>query len=181
MYKNETDKHLIFLLSSEVDKDAWRELYERHHLGLYRFLLRFLNGNEGMAEDIVQDVFVKIYDKAHQYNSKFAFSTWLFNMATNQAKNEWKKNSRNITSQIPEAQHEVTPEEILDAEMKRQKIDDLLLELSPEHRETYILRYQQGFSTREVAEVLDISEGTVKSRLFKATQLITKYFKKWEK
>ena len=178
MYKNETDKNLIFLLSSEVDKGAWRELYERHHPRLYRFLLRFLNGNEGLAEDITQDVFLKIYDKASQYNSKFAFSTWLFNMAINQAKNEWKKSNRTSVGEVPETISEVTPEDLLDADLKRKKIDELLLQLSEEHRETYILRYQHGFSTREVAEVLEISEGTVKSRLFKATQLITKYFKK---
>ena len=69
MYKHDTDKHLVSLLSVEVDKGAWRELYERHHLTLYRFLLRFLNGNEAMAKDIVQDVFVKIFDKAHLYLS----------------------------------------------------------------------------------------------------------------
>lgn len=178
MYKNETDKSLILLLSSEVDRDAWRELYERHHLGLYRFLLRFLNGNEVMAKDIVHDVFLKIFDKAHQYNSKFAFSTWLFNMAINQAKNEWKKDNRTTVGEVPETTNDVTPEDLLDADLKRKKIDELLLQLSSEHRETYILRYQQGFSTKEVAEAFEISEGTVKSRLFKATQLITKYFKK---
>lgn len=53
MYKNKTDKHLILLLSCEADKVAWRELYERHHLGLYRFLLRFLNGNKGMHSRVV--------------------------------------------------------------------------------------------------------------------------------
>lgn len=165
-------------MASEVDKDAWRELYERHHLRLYRFLLRFLNGNEGQAEDITQDVFLKIYDKAGQYNSKFAFTTWLFNIVLNQAKNEWKKSNRTTAGEVPETPCEVTLEDLLDADLKRKKIDELLLQLSTEHRETYILRYQQGFSTREVAEVLKISEGTVKSRLFKATQLITKYFKK---
>ena len=178
MYKNDTDKHLVSLLLIEVDKGAWRELYERHHLTLYRFLLRFLNGNEAMAKDIVQDVFVKIFDKAHLYNPKFAFSTWLFNIAVNQAKNEWKKSKRTNVGEVPEIPIETTPEDLLDADLKRKKIDELLLQLSYEHRETYILRYQQGFSTREVAEVLEISEGTVKSRLFKATQLITKYFKK---
>ncbi len=164
------------MLSSKFDKDAWRELYERHHLRLYRFLLRFLNGNEKLAEDITQDVFLKVYDKSNQFNPTFAFSTWLFNMAINQAKNELKKSNR-TSSDIPDHQHNTTPEDLLDKNLKRQKIDELLLKLSEDHRKTYILRYQQGFSTKEVAEILEISEGTVKSRLFKATQLITKYFK----
>lgn len=178
MYKEKTDKHLIFLLSENTDIDAWRELYERHHLRLYRFLLRYSNGDEKLAEDITQDVFLKVYDKAHQFNAQYAFSTWLFNIGTNQVKNNWKKNSKNTTSNIPELENHHTPEDILDGDMKRKQIDELLLQLSSDHRETYILRYQQGFSTKEVAEVLEISEGTVKSRLFKATQIITKNFKK---
>jgi RNA polymerase sigma-70 factor (ECF subfamily) len=177
MKKNSTDKQLMLHLSQNQSKDAWRELYERHHLRLYRFLLRYLEGNEDMAKDLVQDVFVKVHEKAHQFNPKYAFSTWVFNIAVNQAKNEWKRASKTAGNAIPEIQYEGTPDETLDKNLKKEIINQLLQLVSDEHRQTYILRFQQGFSTKEVSDILNVSEGTVKSRLFKITQIITKHFK----
>ena len=177
MQSKSTDQELMLQLSQNQSKDAWRELYVRHHLRLYHFLLRQLQGNESLAKDVVQDVFLKVSEKSHLFNPQFAFTTWLFNMAVNQTKNEWKRESRVVGNLIPEMKGEKTPEDLLDTKLNKAIIDHLLTQVSEAHRETYILRFQQGFSTKEVAEIQGVSEGTVKSRLFKVTQIITKHFK----
>jgi RNA polymerase sigma-70 factor (ECF subfamily) len=176
MQSSKSDQELMILLSTDQDSDAWRELYLRHHTNLYRYLARTLDGNVELAEDVAEDVFLKVFEKAKQYNNSYAFSTWLYRMAINLMKNEWRKSSKSSGVDNLQIVTDETPEDILDLDLKKEKINQLLLQLSEAHKDTYVLRYQQCFSTKEVAEILRVSEGTVKSRLFKATQKISKYF-----
>jgi len=173
-----TDRELMRLISSEKNRKAWEVLYERYHVRLFSYFIRLLKGDKSRAEDLLQDAFLKIFEKAWQYNPDYAVSTWVFTIGANHLKSEWRRENKSqedvenqeiISSQI-------SPEEATSKAIIKEQINVLLDQVSLEHKETYILRYQQGFSTKEVADVLEISEGTVKSRLFKVTQLISKYF-----
>lgn len=172
------DRELMQLIASEKDRKAWEVLYDRHHTRLFSYFMRLLKGDKSRAEDTLHEVFLKIFEKAWQYNPDYAVSTWIFTVGNNYLKTEWKKESRSQEDidKIEFVSSTLSPEELTSKSLIKDQINDLLDQVSIEHKETYVLRYQQSFSTKEVAEVLEISEGTVKSRLFKVTQLITKYF-----
>lgn len=184
MFKNQlTDRDLMRLISSEKDKKAWEVLYQRYHARLFSYFTRLLKGDTARSEDLLQDTFLKIFEKAWQYNPDYAVSTWIFTIATNHLKTQWRKESKpqEDIENIEAISSQISPEEATSKSIIKDQINYLLDQVSIEHKETYILRYQQGFSTKEVADVLDLSEGTVKSRLFKVTQLISKYFQSHKK
>lgn len=172
------DSSLVTLMAKQKSQTAWQLLYERHHQKLFGYIVNSLHGNKTLAEDILHDTFVRVFEKAHLYNAKYQFSTWLFTICTNLIKNEWR---RQVTSSEEALSSEISPlmspDVAMDKKLMKEQIDSILNTLSELHRDTYTLRYQQGFSTLEVAQILQISEGTVKSRLFKVTQLITSHFK----
>ena len=175
----QSDRYLMTCIAQEKDRQAWQTLYERHANRLFSYFMRLLKGNKAFAEDMLQETFIKVFEKAWQYNPDYAFSTWLFSIGSNTLKNEWKRESKKDDFPIEESDFvssTVSPEESSDQLIIKDQIETILDTVSKEHKETYVLRYQQGFSTKEVAEVLNISDGTVKSRLFKVTQLISKHF-----
>ena len=173
-----TDRELMQLIASEKDRKAWAILYDRHHARLFSYFIRLLKGDKSRAEDALHEVFLKIFEKAWQYNPAYAVSTWIFTVGNNHLRTEWKKENKfqEDIDTIEFVSTQISPEESTSKAMIKEQINSLLDRVSIEHKQTYVLRYQQGFSTKEVAEVLGISEGTIKSRLFKVTQLITKYF-----
>lgn len=174
-----TDKELIHLIAKNKDRKAWETLYYRYHIKIFSYFMRLSKGNKSLSEDILQDVFIKLFDKAWQYNSDFAFSTWLFTIASNTLKSTWKKENKieHGVDHLSTPSSSISPEDASNEALVKDQIEHILNLVSLEHKETYVLRYQECFSTREVADILETSEGTVKSRLFKVTQLITKHFK----
>jgi len=135
-----------------------------------------LGGNNNKAQDFLQEVFLKTIEKSDQFNVKMKFSTWIFTIASNLCKNEYRRlKVRETTRNEPDLDHH----EQLFLNDQIQEIDQkdfekaVLLELKrmdPEQSTTFILRYQENLSIREISEILNCSPGTIKSRIFYTTK-----------
>jgi RNA polymerase sigma-70 factor (ECF subfamily) len=161
------------------DRDAFDALVRRHQARTYNFV-RAMVHDESVAEDLTQDVFVRVWKSIGRFRGDSAFSTWLFRIAVNVARthlsrrSRWRLFSRPSSDASPDAPVEVedppSPERLEDDVVRRDAIDRALATLSPDLREAVTLRDVEGLDYREIARVLDIPLGTVESRIFRARQ-----------
>lgn len=167
-----TDEHLM----QEVihgNARAFSLLYDRYSEKMIRYFYRMLGQDREKAEDFTQDIFTKLIEKPHLYDSSKKFSTWLYSIANNMCKNEYRRLAvrKNTIPGEPDSNKtkDENSEDIITSMDKKtfNKLLDIELGLLDEkHRSTFIMRYQEEMSIKEISEALDISEGTVKSRLF---------------
>jgi len=159
------------------DEVAFSTLYARYYGKLLRYFLNMFFYDRSKAEDFVQDLFIKIIEKAKLYNTEKKFSTWVYSLAANMCKNEFRRMSRKpVVFDLPELK--ITPKSI-DHEASNPNFSKILaaalLSLDEKHRACFMLRYQEGFSVEEVSQILDCPKGTVKSRLFYALKKLAKH------
>jgi RNA polymerase sigma-70 factor, ECF subfamily len=154
------------------DPDAFRTLYEKYGEKVFASAYRIV-GEHHAAADLVQEVFVKIHGELRHFKFESKFSTWLFRVTVNHALNRSSEGVRHarIHEKIgrdgkgdPGGTKEGRP---VDDEVQR-----ALQNLSPKLRTVISLRYLEGLSYEEIAEILEISIGTVKSRLFLAHETL---------
>lgn len=152
------------------DKLAFDELYHRYHNRLFYYFYRMLGNCEETANDFLQDIFLKIIDKPELYNPAYPFKKWIFSVAHNMCKNEYRKRETRKT-----VLQDSFPEDILDKtsyeEDKSRWLETAFREmgrLSEKSREILVLKYRENFSLEEISEILSLPKGTVKSRLFYA-------------
>jgi RNA polymerase sigma-70 factor (ECF subfamily) len=169
----EPDAQLV-QLCLRGDGPAWEELVRRHTRRVYNLCYRF-TGNRAEAEDLSQEVFLRIYRTLASYRSAYGgFATWLTSVTRNLLVDHYRRTRRDrITDSIEVAMPKLEEKHsaahppdraALLNELSRQ-VQSALSQLSPELREAVILRDLQGLDYREVQEVLNVPEGTVKSRI----------------
>lgn len=149
---------------------AFDELYDRYHNRLFYYFYRMLGNCEETANDFLQDIFLKIIDKPELYNPAYPFRKWIFSIAHNMCKNEYRKRETRKTvlqDSFPEDIQDKTSSE----EDKSRWLETAFREmsrLSEKSREILVLKYRENFSLEEISEILSLPKGTVKSRLFYA-------------
>lgn len=154
---------------------AFSELYLRYKGRMYYYFYRMLGNSADQANDFLQELFMKLIEKPESYRAEYNFSTWLYSIANNMCKNEYRR--RSIRKEYQEegtapASFEQISDAGIEPEQLMEKVFQTLEMLGEEHRSAFLLRYREGFSVKEVAEILDLAEGTVKSRLFYARKLL---------
>ncbi|MEM7162870.1 MAG: RNA polymerase sigma factor [Bacteroidota bacterium] len=167
-YKNIEDAQLM-QLSAKGDEKAFSELYMRYSAKLMRFFFKMLWKDREKAEDFTQDIFSKIIQKPELYNPQMKFSTWIYSIANNMCKNEYRKQSvrKEVHEKISFSQNgHVQARNEYDKNLIKSELSKAVDELDEKHKTVFIMKYKQHLSIREIAEIIDISEGTVKSRLF---------------
>jgi len=157
------------------DQAAFSELYNRYKGRMYYYFYRMLGNSAELANDFLQELFLKLIEKPESYNPAYSFSTWLYSVANNQCKNEYRR--RGIRqeyhlNEASESQMDFLNEAAIEPDRVIEKIFQTLDQLGEEHRSAFVLRYREGFSIKEVAEILELPEGTVKSRLFYAKKML---------
>jgi len=158
------------------DRMAFSEVYDRYSDRLLHYFYRMLWQDRELAEDMVQDLFVKIIRKPELYDPSRPFRVWVYSVAANMCKNQYRKAEvrRDAATEIAALQSTTTPADAVTNEMEmagfHAALDREVEGLEPHHRETFILRYRNDLPLKEIAEVMNCSEGTVKSRLFYATK-----------
>ncbi len=187
--ENISDERLASLFKNG-DSDAFDELVHRYYKHVYRFLVRF-TGREHLSEDLTQEVFLKLYRSIALFDETKRFKPWLFTVAANRARDELRSMKRASQKVVVETTHngeEMSLMDIMPAETEtpeRQAIEkersgqvrEAMMKLSDRSREILILAYYEKMQYSEIAEVLDIPLGTVKSRLHKA---VSSFGKAWE-
>ncbi|MFB9328705.1 RNA polymerase sigma factor [Paenibacillus aurantiacus] len=159
------------------DKEAYAQLVKDFKDPVYRYALGMLNERMD-AEDIAQEAFVKAYYSLTSLESEFAFSSWLFQIVSNLAKNRLKKRVRERDYQV-EANDSTVDRGSSDPS-ERISMEEALARLSMEHREVVLLHDVQGYRYEEIAQVTNVPLGTVKSRLFAARTALRKELRKGE-
>jgi len=156
------------------DSAAFGRLVQTHQDRLYNSLLRVL-GSADDAADIVQDAFVQAYTKLNTFRGSSAFYTWLYRIAFNLAMSQRRRQHREASLDQMKSLAGSEPTDgqpTADAGVLAQERADLvhaaLSELSMEHRQILVLREIDGCRYDEIAEILDLPVGTVRSRLFRA-------------
>lgn len=165
----------------EGEERAFQELVERYQTRLLNFVYRTI-GDREKAEDLVQEVFIRVYRHLHRFDRSKKFSTWIYTIASNLAKNELRNRSRNplvLFQTMRNAwQEEDRPLQFEDSSMRpddlyrkrhlRELVEQAVAQLPPHHREVFVLRELEGKSYEEIAEITSVNLGTVKSRLNRA-------------
>lgn len=183
-YRSYSDEKLMQTLS-KGDKRAFDELYARYAKALKGYFMRMLWKNEGKAEDFVHDLFVKIIHNPDSFDANRSFKTWLYSVACNMCKNEYKKQEVRKGTNLGIDQFYSISDRGVDVLNEVQmshfgtQFEKSMDELKSEHQEVFALRHMDGLSIKEIAKVLEINEGTVKSRLFYATKQLADKLKEF--
>lgn len=166
-YKNHTDEHLMSLLVQHKDNHAFEQLYDRYARKLTGFCNRMVQSKE-VAEDIVHEVFIKIIEQPASFNLQSRFSTWVYTIAHNQCLNtirNTQNRSRLIDQNYTQAV-EYTSHSNIDASNLKGAINTAYKLLNEKEKAVFVLRFEHELSIREIADIITIPEGSVKSCLF---------------
>lgn len=183
-YKKLSDEDLMRKISEE-DNDAFEVLYDRYSAALMTYFHRMLWKDRQKAEDFLQDLFTKVWKNAKDFDYERSCKTWLYSIAFNMCKNEYKKQERQNTKTeeiLPDIQlNNERTEHGMDLKKFSLALDSELDKLNEEHRSVFIMRYKDELSIKEIAEILNLPEGTVKSRLFYSIKKLSVSLKTYEK
>ena len=173
------------------DEKAFAKLMSRYKDAIYFMLLKMVN-NKNDAEDLTLEAFGKAFKNLHQYSPNFAFSTWLFKIATNNCIDFLRKrrgvyisiennleNGDNVTP-IKLRSTEPNPEEKLIRIQRAILMRKIVHRLKPRYRILVELRYFREFSYEEIAKELNLPLGTVKAQLFRAREMLFKMIESTE-
>lgn len=163
------------------DIRAFEKLFEKYQKPIYNMLLRMLRSSDD-ASDLTQDTFIKAYRALGSLREEAIFYPWLRQIAVNLARNQWKRTGRVRISSLDESQttdegEELSrelpdlsgnPEDLAQDQELRRKIESAISTLSEDHRTVVTLHHLEGMPVAEIADLLGISVGTVKSRLSRA-------------
>ncbi|MFA6618130.1 MAG: sigma-70 family RNA polymerase sigma factor [Candidatus Neomarinimicrobiota bacterium] len=188
MYKDKikyTDEELVKRFQ-EGDERAYIELVKRYKDRLLNFVFRYLNSFE-QSEDVVQDTLMKLYTSAHMYREIAKFSTWIFTIAANLAKSELRRQKRRRTISIhtmgyDNKEYEIpsddySPERETTSNYGEKQIQQAIDTLPDQFKTVIILREVQQLSYEEISQILNISIGTVKSRINRGRLRLQKMLK----
>ena len=169
-----SDEELILEFQENNVEAAFEILVQRYKNPLTNFVFRFL-GDYAACSDVVQETMIKVFRYKDSYSSVAKFSTWVYTIAGNLARTEYRRQRRrNIfsisdfgeehkTYDLPDENYR--PDVIADSGIKDEIIQKALLKVKESYREAVILRDIQGMSYEEISEILGVNEGTVKSRI----------------
>lgn len=154
-------------------------LFDRYSGPLLGFTERML-GVKAEAEEVTQDVFVKMISRAEQYDGRASISTWLFAIAANACRDRLRSSWRTTSVPLegvpePKGTDEAVEGGLIERE-RRQLVRSALARLTPEQREVLVLARYRGMPYAEIARALGISEGAVKTRVFRALETLKKLF-----
>ena len=174
------------------DKEAFREIVKRYKDPLYAFLRRFLNQQE-LAEEAFQETFLQLYRSRHSFEKDRPLRPWLFTIAANKARDVLRKQKREETVSISTmaepaessiddvvnslTSYEITPYDEAEKTERAEKVRQIISTMPENLREILILAYFEQFSYKQMADILSIPIGTVKSRLHTAIVFFTKKWK----
>lgn len=172
------------------DQMAYSQLMSHYRDSVYHTIIKMVKSTED-AEDLTIEAFGKAFARLDQYSQDYAFSTWLFKIATNNCIDFIRKKRIKVTSMdtgyttsdgeviyVEAKASEMTPEEEVIHQQKVRLMRNLVTKLKPRYRELIELRYFDELSYEEIAETLDIPLGTVKAQLFRARDFLATMIEK---
>lgn len=167
-YKTCSDEKLMQHICSN-DISAFNELYKRYNNKLLYYFYRMLGNSKEKSQDFLQELFYKIIEKPAMFDTRKKFSTWIYSVAHNMCKNEYrglevrKKITNNDSIETFAGECLNNP---IDLKSFTEKLYKELNKLDENQKTAFIMKYREGFKIKEISKAMNCSEGTVKSRLF---------------
>ena len=187
MTVKETDSTLIYQAKSGSDQ-AYEKLMHKYRNSVYNLVYRMVH-DVHEAEDLTQEAFIKAFNSLAQFNEEYAFSTWLYKIATNNCIDFFRKRKlqtlsldkpiqykdSEIQQEIPDT--DLNPEKTILAKERSTIIREAIDTLPEKYHSAIILRHSEEKSYEEIAEILNLPIGTVKARIFRAREMLNKALK----
>jgi RNA polymerase sigma-70 factor, ECF subfamily len=166
-YSRIKDEDLMIAIH-QGEAAAFDELYSRYQKRLLYYFYRMLGNSYEKAGDFLQDIFMKIIERPDQFDSSRRFSTWLFSVAHNMCKNEYRRLSirKNVLWDGDMDYHRESDNRDEENRQLAEQIFSEINELGEIEKTAFLLYYREDFSVRDISQVLNLPEGTVKSKLF---------------
>lgn len=182
--KAQKDYELVLRATNNKDQQAFSDLMDKYKDPIYYMLLKMVNNNDD-AEDLTLEAFGKAFNRLNQYTPNFAFSTWLFKIATNNCIDFLRKKKKNVMSidnrvsnndgeeyMFEIKSNGMTPEQIAMNEQKIQLMRQYVKKLKPRYEILVEMRYFKEMSYEEISIELNLPLGTVKAQLFRAREFL---------
>lgn len=178
----QTDEQLMQRAAHGSDR-AFEELYKRHARRLQGFFFRRLGNDADLAADFMHDTFLRLYDARERYHEGHSFRAWLYTIAYNLCKNHYRPQLNLVSENSVEV--DVYPaDENIELELDEAMLHDalrLVLRQQPEEQAMlFSLHYEEGLTVPQIAQIVSLPEGTVKSRLHKIMNTIKQQLKQYE-
>jgi len=185
MQLNDTD---LIIQAQKGNQSAFEELVYRYDRSVLSIALKY-SINEDDAKDLYQEVFIRVYKGLKNFRFQSEFSTWLFRITTNvcltyksrskhhfmvSIDNDFGDDENEFTKKEEIEYEGLSPEEISSASDLGEIVNAAVESLSPKQRMTFVLKHYEGYKIREIAEMMNCKEGTVKKYLFEAVKNLRK-------
>ncbi|MAT39170.1 MAG: RNA polymerase subunit sigma-24 [Ectothiorhodospiraceae bacterium] len=181
--KEEDRKFIAAALAG--DQEAYSQIVKKYRNSIYHLIVRMIGYNHE-AEDLTQEAFIKAFNSLASFNDEYAFSTWLYKIATNNCIDHLRKKKLQTfsinkpintlegetTFEIPDTSYE--PDKDIVQSQQSSTIQDAIEKLPDKYRRVIIMRHQEEKSYEEIAEELDLPLGTVKAHIFRAREMLYK-------
>ncbi|WMX13333.1 MULTISPECIES: RNA polymerase sigma factor [unclassified Aureispira] len=172
--KNKSDEDLMRHVQEGAEW-AFNELYQRYSQRILYFMYKMLRQDEAKAQDLLQDVFLKIVETPEKFDVTRNFKTWIFTVAANSCKNYFRAQKGGFLELEKAPKLTTTQASVeLNTGIFQAQLNVALDELAYVYKEAFVLKYREGLSLQEIALVMNCPLGTVKSRLSSATKLLGK-------
>ncbi|MCM3570539.1 sigma-70 family RNA polymerase sigma factor [Neobacillus mesonae] len=163
-------------LAADEKEELIDDIMNRFGQEILQLTFSYVN-NKAIAEDLTQDIFVKCYKNLHTYNGKSKFRTWLWRIAINHCKDYLKSwYNKNVVPSEEEPELSVTNKETVEEAVIQKEADDQLISaimsLPIKYREVIYLHYYEDYPIKEIAQLTDVNNNTVKTRLRRAKELL---------
>ena len=168
------DLNIIVKRIKRSDKKAFNMLFHIFQQSLYNFILMKAKDTQ-VAEDILQDVFLKVWEKRKNIDDKKSFKSFLYTIANNMVINHFKHNqiiNKHHNGIIKTIDFSISPDQIMDAKELQLKYEEGISEMSVKAKEVFIMSRVDGLTYKEISERLNISIKTVESHMMKALSIL---------
>lgn len=186
--KSKSDDIVLIEEALAGDQSAYEKLMKKYYQLIYNLIYRMISKKEDV-EDLTQEAFIKAFNSLHNFDKQFAFSTWLFKIATNNAIDYLRKKKlstfsidKDIESDDSDFKFEIPDSEnkpdrhIIDSQM-RKILDEAIESLPKKYKEVIELRHKHEMEYEEISKKLSLPLGTVKAHIFRGRELLNKFLK----
>ena len=174
-YKISSDEELMIFISKGKE-EAFNEIYKRYSKKMLFFFYSKLYKDQERANDFLQELFLKIIENPQYFDSSKSFSTWVYAVANNMCKNEYRKKDTITSGYDLDIILEKETSDYIDKQdtvLFNKELQNQLDNLEDSKRTTFVLRFQQHLSIKEISQIMECSEGTVKSRIFYSLKILS--------
>ena len=164
------------------DLDAFTLIVNQYKMRLFGYILRMIHSRED-AEDILQEVFLRVYSSLARYSPQYQFSTWIYRIAQNLCIDHLRRrklstfsvdekfgSEEELTLELPD--ESMSPESIFESNAVKQEVEEAIYELPVKYRSVIILRHIQDLSYEEISQIMDMPVNTVKTHIFRARRIL---------